>query len=108
MIPSMIFAGSIYSFEQIRKEMDYIRGKSGQPWQGFCSKTFKPLIFICTNWIETTKKRPEFSGRFFICLIETRRWEGVTFLKFLIKFNRRCLYRDSKKERGILLKWQVQ
>ncbi len=48
MIPSMIFAGSIYSFEQIRKEMDYIRGKS-TAMARFLLKTFKLSDLYCTN-----------------------------------------------------------
>ena len=43
------FAGSIYSFEQIRKEMDYIRGKSDSHGKVSLKNFLNSLIFYCTN-----------------------------------------------------------
>ncbi len=43
------FAGSIYSFEQIRKEMDYIRGKSIHHGKVSLKNFLNSLIFYCTN-----------------------------------------------------------
>lgn len=43
------FAGSIYSFEQIRKEMDYIRGKSMTHGKVSLKNFLNSLIFYCGN-----------------------------------------------------------
>ena len=43
------FAGSIYSFEQIRKEMDYIRGKSDSHGKVSLKNFLNSLIFYCSN-----------------------------------------------------------
>jgi len=42
-------AGTLYSFEQIRKEMDYIRGKSGTHGKVSLKNFLNSLIFYCTN-----------------------------------------------------------
>ena len=42
-------AGTLYSFEQIRKEMDYIRGKSESHGKGSLKNFLNSLIFYCTN-----------------------------------------------------------
>lgn len=43
------FAGSVYSFEQIRKEMDYIRGKSDNHGKVSLKNFLNTLVFLCTN-----------------------------------------------------------
>lgn len=43
------FAGSIYSFEQIRKEMDYIRGRSDSHGKVSLKSFLNSLVFYCTN-----------------------------------------------------------
>ena len=43
------FAGSIYSFEQIRKEMDYIRGRSDSYGKVSLKSFLNSLVFYCTN-----------------------------------------------------------
>lgn len=43
------FAGSIYSFEQIRKEMDYIRGRSDSHGKVLLKSFLNSLVFYCTN-----------------------------------------------------------
>ena len=42
-------AGTLYSFEQIRKEMDYIRGKSQSHGKVSLKNFLNSLIFYCTN-----------------------------------------------------------
>ena len=42
-------AGTLYSFEQIRKEMDYIRGKSETHGKVSLKNFLNSLIFYCTN-----------------------------------------------------------
>ena len=43
------FAGSIYSFEQIRKEMDYIRGRSDSHGKVSLKSFLNSLVFYCTS-----------------------------------------------------------
>ena len=43
------FAGSIYSFEQIRKEMDYIRGRSASHGKVSLKSFLNSLVFYCSN-----------------------------------------------------------
>ena len=51
------FAGSIYSFEQIRKEMDYIRGKSDSHGKVSLKNFLNSLIFYCTNWSKQKREK---------------------------------------------------
>ena len=43
------YAGSVYGFEQVRREMDYIRGKASTRGKVSLKNFLHSLVFLCTN-----------------------------------------------------------